>query len=130
MSPTCTHSLGGRDARGRCILSRVGIYNNVFNMISAALNSLFDTHVSALAEARKRRREDLALRGALEVYTAPNDARTTQTRQEDEEPQYGLALPDDVYEGDAHLRTLNRLLAEIDKRGFERSSQQVEFHEV
>ena len=100
-------------------------------MISVALNTLFDSHVSALAEARKRRREDLALKGALEVYTAPNDTHPSQTAQaEDEEPEYGIALPSDVYDGDCHLRTLNRLLAEIDRRGFERSSQQVEFHEV
>ncbi len=91
-------------------------------MISPVLNSLFDSHVSVLAAAKKRRREDLALKGALEVYTAPNDAQHSQTAQAaDEDPEYGLALPDDVYEGDAHLRTLNRLLAEVDKRGFERS---------
>lgn len=121
-------------------------------MISAALDSLFDSHVSALAEARKRRREDLALRGALEIYQATDAACPVQTTPvEDEDPAYGLALPDDLFEGDAHLRTLNRLLAEIDKRGFERSgspwplpnhclftplarvrrsSQQVEFHDA
>jgi hypothetical protein len=106
-------------------------------ILSSSLNSLFDSHVDALGEAKKRRREDLALRGALEVYNAPDGTHPGPSvpaggvgGECDEDPQYGLALPEDVYEGDAHLRTLNRLLAVIDAKGFERSSQQVDFHQA
>jgi hypothetical protein len=98
-------------------------------VLSVALDSLFDSHVAALEETRKRRREDLALRGCLELYTPSiNGAPTVAVPLNDGDRGYGLPQPGDLYEGDAHLRTLDRLLAEIDLRGYERSSQQVEFH--
>jgi len=42
--------------------------------------------------------------------------------------ELGAPLPSDEYEGDGHLRTLRKLLARIDARGYERSSQQLSFH--
>ena len=39
-------------------------------------------------------------------------------------------LSTDKFTGDARLRTVRGLLAEIDKRGFERSNHQIRFHEA
>lgn len=40
----------------------------------------------------------------------------------------GVRLPSDRWEGDTNMRTLQKLLAMVDARGFERSPHQLSFH--
>lgn len=94
-------------------------------MLSAALYASFETHTEALKAARKRKQDDVTVKSHLE--TADQVSRPI-TVDEADETQYGIAMPEDQYAGDAHLRTLDALLTLIDKRGFERSSQQLDFH--
>lgn len=107
------------------------ICNDLFN--------LFDEHVLSTAAARKRRREELALKGSIEEIVleassadgaaGASGAAGSAAGGGDAEA-YGTRLSTDEYAGDTHLRTLKTLLKEVDKRGFERSAQQLEFHEA
>lgn len=47
----------------------------------------------------------------------------------EEQETLGVRHSDDLYDGDTHLRTLRRLLAMIDDRGFARSPHQLRFHQ-
>ena len=91
-------------------------------MLSDALHAAFDQHVELLAGRKKRRREAAAGKSLLETYDAEKEDDTPG-----EEPM-GAPRADDKFAGDRRLRTMYRLLAFIDDRGYERSSQQVEFH--
>lgn len=102
-------------------------------LLSNALFEGFDTHVDALIQARKRRQEALAFRSAIEDggtagADEPGGGGGTQTQ--DELDGMGVKLPTDQWQGDTNMRTLQKLLARVDARGFERSAQQLEFHEA
>ena len=104
-------------------------------MLSDDLYSLFDQQVTDTAIARKRRREELALKGSIEAIglekAAENPTVLGAAASSSNDPDtYGTRLPIDEFDGDTHMRTLNQLLKEVDKRGFERSAQQLEFHEA
>ena len=79
----------------------------------------FDAHVKALEHARARRREALAFKSAVEEDVAVVDEGAAKKTQ-DELDGLGVWMPGDVYRGDVNMRTLQKLLARIDARGFER----------
>ena len=84
-----------------------------------SLSPLFEKHVIELDGARRARRAALQLRSVAEQRTPVAAAATTGL---------GEVLPTDEFEGDAALRTLNKLLSMVDDRGYQRSSQQLKFH--
>ena len=106
------------------------ICNDLFN--------LFDEHVLNTAAVRKRRREELALKGSIEQIVLEASAEGVvgipgahgSALEGGDVREYGTRLAADEFAGDTHLRTLKTLLKEVDKRGFERSTQQLEFHEA
>ena len=89
----------------------------------------FDEHIKAIAAARDRKRERLAFKSAAEE---PDEAAGggAKVETEDQRDQLGEWLPGDQYQGTVNMRTLKQLLGRIDARGFERSAQQLEFHEA
>lgn len=89
----------------------------------------YESHVRDLERARERRREALAFKSAVEEGTAGADEGAA-TRTQDELDGLGVWMPGDKYAGDVNMRTLQKLLARVDARGFERSAQQLEFHVV
>lgn len=85
------------------------------------LLDLFDRHVDALQDAKRQRREALQLQSvAVACSRAAAGAAAVG--------ELGEARASDVFAGDAAMRTMHRLLAMIDDRGFARSSQQLSFH--
>ena len=93
-------------------------------LMSNAVFSGFDEHVAELTTARARRREVLAFKSAIEdnVAMAAVD-EGTGTKTQDELDGLGVWHADDQYQGDVNMRTLKKLLARIDARGFERCVQ-------
>lgn len=77
----------------------------------------FDSHVDRLSRARERRRETLAFKSALEAGV-DDEASAEQTQ--DQIDGLGVRIESDEYNGDVNMRTLKKLLARIDARGFER----------
>lgn len=92
-------------------------------MLSAALFSAFEEHVSVFEQRRKRKREEVAGKSLVETFGAEETSEAVQE-------EIGAPRDSDTYAGDRRLRTMRTLLALVDDRGFERSSQQVEFHEA
>lgn len=79
----------------------------------------FESHVQDLTRARERRREALAFKSVVEEGTmAADEGGANQTQ--DELDGLGVWMPGDKYRGDVNMRTLKKLLARIDARGFER----------
>ena len=79
----------------------------------------YEAHVKELDRARERRRETLAFRSAIEDDAKAADEGSA-TATQDELDGLGVRMPGDKYQGDANMRTLQKLLARIDARGFER----------
>jgi len=105
--------------------------NRHCKLVSNALYAGFDDHVEALVQARKRRQEALAFRSAIEDGGAAGaDDPGGGTQTQDELDGMGVKLPTDQWQGDTNMRTLQKLLSRVDARGFERSAQQLEFHEA
>lgn len=97
--------------------------------LCADLFKLFDEHVETTTLARKRRREELTLKGSIEAIQieAANDlaagtlaAPGSSAGGAGDPETLGTRLPTDDHDGDGHLRTLKTLLREVDRRGFER----------
>jgi hypothetical protein len=95
---------------------------------ATSLFGVFETHVLALESRKRKRKEDLALKSALETADVPQTIDASVAEAGVDSPQFGQALPEDEFLGDTRLRTLNELLTTIDRSGMERSSQQVQFH--
>jgi len=97
------------------------------NILSESLFGSFEAHASQLDDARKRKREALAFRTAVEEDA--DEAVANQGGQEqdiDALEGLGVKLPSDRWAGDVNMRTLDALLRRVDSRGFERSAQQLE----
>ena len=94
-------------------------------LINDALFKSFESHVERLDAARLRRIETLSFKSALE-----DDGKDegNEGATQDEIDGLGIWMPGDEYQGDVNYRTLQKLLTRVDQRGFERSSQQLEFH--
>ena len=101
-------------------------------LVSNTLFIGFESHIQALIEARKRRQEALAFRSAVEEggKAADEEAGGAGTQTQDELDGLGVQLPTDKWRGDTNMRTLEKLLSRVDARGFERSAQQLEFHQA
>ena len=106
--------------------------NRLCALVSDALFNGFDDHIESLVQARKRRQEALAFRSAVEDSGAAvdDDAGGAGTKTQDELDGMGVKLPTDKWRGDTNMRTLDKLLSRVDARGFERSAQQLEFHQA
>ena len=108
--------------------------------MSAAVLSAFDTHVHSIEARLARATERLRLLSLVDAESASESTGDKRKRERDEQErriddvaaaavaELGAPLPSDEYEGDGHLRTLRKLLARIDARGYERSAQQLQFH--
>jgi len=94
-------------------------------LINDALFKSFETHVERLDAARLRRIETLSFKSALED---DGKEEVNEDATLDEIEGLGVWMPGDEFQGDVNMRTLQRLLTRVDQRGFERSSQQLEFH--
>jgi len=86
--------------------------------------TLFENHEASLRDLKRRRMERYKV---LNVVAGDAAAQCGACDSEEQE-SLGARRSDDVYEGDTHLRTLRRLLAMIDDRGFARSPHQLRFH--
>lgn len=91
--------------------------------VSEELLAQFTEHTTHLRNARRARKV------ALELKTLVNSSDTGGASK-GAAVELGASLPSDVYEGDAVLRTLTKLLSMIDERGYQRSSQQMRFHDA
>ena len=100
------------------------------DLVSNALFVGFESHIQALIEARKRRQEALAFRSAVEEKAGEDELGGASTQTQDELDGMGVQLPTDKWRGDTNMRTLEKLLSRVDARGFERSAQQLEFHQA
>jgi len=99
-------------------------------LMSDAVFRGFESHIAELQEARKRRQETLAFKSAVEEGGAAGEEEGGAEQTQDELDGMGVRLPIDQYQGDANMRTLQKLLSRVDARGFERSAQQLEFHQA
>jgi hypothetical protein len=99
-------------------------------LMSDAIFNGFDRHVEELKAARKRRQEALAFKSAVEEEGAAADEEGGAAQTQDELDGMGVRLPVDKWQGDCNMRTLQKLLSRVDARGFERSAQQLEFHQA
>ena len=85
----------------------------------------FDAHRALLRELKRKRQDDLAIRSTFE---SSQEQQTAATADEGPLAGIGQALPTDEFDGDACHRSLMRLLAIVDDRGFQRSAHQLRFH--
>lgn len=106
-----------------------GSVQRLCRLMSNTLFLGFEAHVKALEQAREQRREALAFKSAVEEDAAMVDEGAVKKTQ-DELDGLGVWMPGDKYNGDINMRTLQKLLARVDARGFERSAQQLEFHQA
>ena len=108
--------------------------------MSTSVLSEFDRHLHAVERRLARATERLRVLSLVDAESAGEPTGERRKREWDEAErriddvaaaavaELGAPLPSDEYEGDGHLRTLRKLLARIDARGYERSSQQLSFH--
>ena len=106
-----------------------GSVQRLCQLMSNTLFLGFEAHVKALEHAREQRREALAFKSAVEEDAEMIDEGAAKKTQ-DELDGLGVWMPGDKYTGDINMRTLQKLLARVDARGFERSAQQLEFHQA
>lgn len=85
----------------------------------------FDTHVFNVDCMRKKRKESLRFES---IASNPEADAPTRTEDEDGDDMLGIRIPADEYRGDTNFRTLQMLLQRVDRRGWERSHHQLEFH--
>ena len=96
-------------------------------ILPPSLYRAFDDHVQKISTARAEKRERLAFKSAAEQCEEMKDAdKVNET--EDDRDRLGEWLPGDKFQGQVNMRTLKTLLSRIDRRGFERSDQQLAFH--
>jgi len=106
-----------------------GSVQRLCQLMSNTLFLGFEAHVKALEQAREQRREALAFKSAVEEDAEMIDEGAAKKTQ-DELDGLGVWMPGDKYTGDINMRTLQKLLARVDARGFERSAQQLEVSET
>ena len=87
--------------------------------------ALFQQHEQGLRELKKQRVAQYQVR-PVHLADAADQCGDCDDSEQD---KIGAPHPSDKYEGDNHLRTLRRLLAVIDDRGFQRSPHQLRFHQ-
>lgn len=108
-----------------------------FSVFSDEVLARFDSLCDLVKSARERRLEALAFKGIVEEGVGSLDAGHATADLDgsgeinlDDDSQLGRMLPGDMFAGDANMRTLDIFLRRVDARGYERSAQQLEFHEA
>ena len=86
----------------------------------STLFASFDKHVESLDSARVKRVEILSFKSALED---DGGDEINPDATQDELEGLGVWLPGDERQGDVNFRTLQKLLARVDARGFERCAR-------
>ena len=91
------------------------------NVLSPALNALFQAHMNDLKNSHETRKASVTLKSvATDTSSRVGTMDVTDT--------LGVRLPGDRWNGCTNLRTLRSLLTMVDDRGFERSAHQIKFH--
>jgi hypothetical protein len=90
-------------------------------LFGPSVRTLFESHLSHLEIVKTNKRKLLDLKPVFETEVHAGGAATAE-----EFPR----LDSDVYEGDRSMRILDALLKRIDENGYERSAQQLEFHDA
>ena len=104
--------------------------------ISDLIRSAFSSHAQHLREVRRKRRISLKVKPVVSSEEAVPDVAVGSEQPSHTSnnnfasSEFGEIFSSDEYEGDCVVRTLNRLLAMVDDRGFARSPQQVSFHDA
>lgn len=100
-------------------------------MLSRAIFGAFEAHSADLKKQGAARRESAAAKNVVETFDRnlrDDEKRAKAAAQE----SGGLGVPVDTdeYNGDTRCRTMMRLFEMVDARGFERSQNQVQFHDA
>jgi len=90
---------------------------------------MIDRHTSKLSGIMKKRKADVMLRCVAIDGTDKADGDATTSELEELTMQC-TRRPTDAYMGCARLRGMRALLTLIDQRGYERSANQLQFHEA
>lgn len=99
--------------------------NSFTKLMSDSLYNEYDRHERDVRHALERRRAKMAFKvNDTSELLAEHDADAAA----DADAGLGVWNHGDRWQGDVNLRTLKTLLTRIDQRGFERSSQQLDFH--
>jgi len=100
--------------------------------LSDALSKQFKAHFQFLKSDRQRLKRSLTVNTVVgpsaEAIAAGVDLERSSAQRG--KVELGVSLDSDRYEGDCVLRTLQTLLSTIDDRGYQRSPQQVRFHDA
>lgn len=123
LGSTGEHDYTGSDAEcAECDDMKGGLDKDAASFDEENLAELFDRHVRVLEQRafEQRRRCELTCLVRQEEITASASNECVSFER----------FHTDKFAGDARLRTVRRLLGEIDKRGFERSNHQVRFHDA
>jgi len=91
--------------------------------------SLIKSHLGKLQSIMKKRKADVALRCVAIDGTEKGNADVSASHTEELTMQC-TRRPTDTYIGCARLRGMRALLTLIDQRGYERSANQLQFHEA
>ena len=100
-------------------------------MISSAIAGAFETQASDLRREEIARRENAAARNVVETFEENliQDRKRARAAANDT-GALGIPSEGDEYRGDTRWRTMMTLLEMVDTRGFERSQNQVQFHDA
>lgn len=91
-------------------------------------DDFFHQHTAKMCEQMKKRKADVALKCVAIATT--NKLVSVGASQTDQLVDQCTRRPSDKYAGDARLRGMRALLTQIDQRGYERSPNQLAFHEA
>lgn len=98
-------------------------------MLSSAIAEAFETHARYLKQEGVSRREKAAAKNVVETFDENLSADRKRARVVEDE-DLGIPSQEDEYKGDTRWRTMAKLFEMIDSRGFERSQNQVQFHDA
>lgn len=87
----------------------------------------FEQHSKSLRQRARDRQDEVRPRSHLDAYESDDD---TGRALDDSEALQQVQDGQKVFIGDKRLANVRRLLARVDDRGFERSANQVKFHEA
>ena len=87
----------------------------------AELDQVLETHLHQLRDVARERRRQVTLRS---VAVDSGDQKVGQ------DAQLGVWTSADNFQGDVNMRTIELLLKRVDALGFERSPNQIKFHDA
>lgn len=107
-----------------------GVASHVY--LSDALSKQFKEHFQYLKSDRQRLKRSLTVNTVVgpSAEAVAADAALERSSAQGGKVELGVSLDSDRYEGDCVLRTLQALLSTVDDRGYQRSPQQVRFHDA